>query len=162
MNCRAFSQSTISKLHDLSFPKGNYINSHVPPENSAVQFDSIYTVIKLIKHVGRHCLMGKCDIEDAFRLVIYSFYRFLCQVLPGISYTTTTDAYPWVLVLHVKYSNHFLVLYNGLWKINTALLVCLELYMTFCLLDLQIMINVQLTCGVFPLYVNVEGYRLIL
>ena len=77
-NCRAFSQSTISKLHDLSFPKGNSINSHIPPENSAVQFDSIYTVIKLIKHFGRHCLMGKCDIEDAFRLVIYSSYRLSC------------------------------------------------------------------------------------
>jgi hypothetical protein len=50
--------------------KGNSIISHIPPENSAVQYDSIYTVIKLIKHFGRHCLMGKCDIEDAFRLVI--------------------------------------------------------------------------------------------
>jgi hypothetical protein len=31
--------------------------------------NSIDTVIKLIKHFGRHCLMAKCDIEDAFRLV---------------------------------------------------------------------------------------------
>ena len=56
-------------IHDLSFPKGNSINSHIPSENSAVQYDSIDTVIKLIKHFGRHCLMAKCDIEDAFRLV---------------------------------------------------------------------------------------------
>lgn len=56
-------------IHDLSFPKGNSINSHIPPENSVVQYDSIDTVIKLIKHFGRHCLMAKCDIEDAFRLV---------------------------------------------------------------------------------------------
>ena len=56
-------------IHDLSFPKGNSINSHIPSENSAVQYDSIDTVIKLIKHFGMHCLMAKCDIEDAFRLV---------------------------------------------------------------------------------------------
>lgn len=56
-------------IHDLSFPKGNSINSHIPPENLAVHCDSIDTVIKLIKHFGMHCLMAKCDIEDAFRLV---------------------------------------------------------------------------------------------
>jgi hypothetical protein len=41
-------------IHDLSFPKGNSINSHIPSENSAVQYDSIDPVIKLIKHFGRH------------------------------------------------------------------------------------------------------------
>lgn len=56
-------------ITDLSFPKGNSINSHIPPENSTVQYDSIDTVIKLIKQFGRHCLLSKCDVEDAFRLV---------------------------------------------------------------------------------------------
>jgi hypothetical protein len=77
-------------IHDLSFPKGNSINSHIPSENSAVQYDSIDTVIKLIKHFGRHCLMAKCNIEDAFRLVPihptdYHLLVFTWGIFLGIS-----------------------------------------------------------------------------
>ena len=34
--------------HDLSFPKGNSVNSNILPENSVVQYDGIDTVIKLV------------------------------------------------------------------------------------------------------------------
>lgn len=56
-------------IHDLSFPKGQSVNSLIPPENSAVKYDNIDSVIQLIRHFGRGCLLSKCDIEDAFRII---------------------------------------------------------------------------------------------
>jgi hypothetical protein len=36
-------------IHYLSFPKGNSVNSNIPPENSVVQYDGIDTAIKSLK-----------------------------------------------------------------------------------------------------------------
>ena len=56
-------------IHDLSYPKGNSVNSLIPQENSTVKYDGIDTVIQLGKQFGRHCKLSKCDIEDAFRII---------------------------------------------------------------------------------------------
>jgi hypothetical protein len=40
-------------VHDLSFPKGNSVNSNILPKNSVVQCDGIDTAIKLAKKFGR-------------------------------------------------------------------------------------------------------------
>ena len=54
-------------IHDLSYPKGNSINSLIPPENSEVKHNCIDNVIKLVKYFGRDSYLGKTDVEDAFR-----------------------------------------------------------------------------------------------
>ena len=51
-------------IHDLSFPRGASVNSSISPENTSVQYENIENVKN-----GRHCLMAKADIEDAFRLL---------------------------------------------------------------------------------------------
>lgn len=56
-------------IHDLSFPKNHSVNSNIPKENSAVQYDSIDEVVSLVRTFGRGCLMAKTDIEDAFRII---------------------------------------------------------------------------------------------
>lgn len=56
-------------IHDLSFPKNHSVNSNIPQENSAVQYDSIDEVVSLVRMFGRGCLMAKTDIEDAFRII---------------------------------------------------------------------------------------------
>lgn len=66
-------------IHNLSYPKGQSINDLIPKEISAVQYETIENAISLVKQFGRHCLMAKADIEDAFRLIPIhpSNFRFL-------------------------------------------------------------------------------------
>lgn len=54
-------------IHDLSYPENNSVNSQIPAVNSQVSYDSIDTVINLVKQFGSGALMAKCDIQDGFR-----------------------------------------------------------------------------------------------
>ena len=56
-------------IHDLSFPRGQSVNSGITSENSKVFYDTIDTVISLVKKHGYGALMAKTDIQDAFRLL---------------------------------------------------------------------------------------------
>jgi len=56
-------------IHDLSFPKGDSVNSWTPPEFTAVSYQNIETVINLVQEYGYNSLMSKADIQDAFRLI---------------------------------------------------------------------------------------------
>ena len=56
-------------IHDLSFPKGDSVNSHIPEEFTTVSYQNIETVIDLVHSHGYNCLMSKADIKDAFRLI---------------------------------------------------------------------------------------------
>lgn len=56
-------------IHDLSYPKSNSVNTHIPKENSEVHYDSIDWIINLVQKHGTHCLMAKTDIQDAFRII---------------------------------------------------------------------------------------------
>ena len=75
-------------IHDLSFPKGGSVNSAIPPENTRVSYQNIETVIDLVVKYGRHCLMAKADIEDAFRLLCINpdDYHFLVFSVDGKFY----------------------------------------------------------------------------
>ena len=65
-------------IHDLSFPKQNSVNDSIDRRYTEVQYDSIDTVVTKVKLCGRHCLMAKTDIENAFRLIpIHKHSRFL-------------------------------------------------------------------------------------
>ena len=56
-------------IHDLSYPKHFSVNAGISQENSWVQYEGIGNVIDLVKSFGRQCLLAKCDIEDAFRII---------------------------------------------------------------------------------------------
>lgn len=56
-------------IHDLSYPKGDSVNSHIPEEFTSVSYQNIETVIELVQSYGFNCLMSKADIKDAFRLI---------------------------------------------------------------------------------------------
>ena len=56
-------------IHDLSFPKGDSVNSWTPIEFTSVSYQNIETVIDLVQEFGLNCLMSKADILEDFRLV---------------------------------------------------------------------------------------------
>lgn len=56
-------------IHDLSYPKGNSVNSHVPPGQSAVTYELLDNAIAIIQIIGHGALVAKADIESAFRLI---------------------------------------------------------------------------------------------
>lgn len=60
-------QGQFRLIHDLSYPENNSVNSQIPAVNSQVSYDSIDTVINLVKQFVSGALMAKCDIQDGFR-----------------------------------------------------------------------------------------------
>ena len=56
-------------IHDLSFPKGNSINSNIPHYYSSVQYLPFHNFLDLVRKFGRGCLISKTDIESAFRII---------------------------------------------------------------------------------------------
>ena len=56
-------------IHDLSFPKGNSVNSHIPREWATVSYELLDDALKIIHHLGHGTLVAKADIESAFRII---------------------------------------------------------------------------------------------
>ena len=56
-------------IHDLSYPQGNSINECIPKDFTAVSYETLDHVITLLNQFGRGALVGKTDIEDAFRII---------------------------------------------------------------------------------------------
>ena len=56
-------------IHDLSFPKGDSINSYTSREFTTVKYDTLDRVVELVRSCGRNCLIAKADIQEAFRLI---------------------------------------------------------------------------------------------
>ena len=56
-------------IHDLSYPKGNSVNSSIPSECTSVNYQNFETAVELVQFYGPKCQMAKCDIQDAFFLL---------------------------------------------------------------------------------------------
>ena len=56
-------------IHDLSYPKGNSINSFIPDEFCKVQYENLYNVVELVQKFGQGSFIAKVDIEEAFRII---------------------------------------------------------------------------------------------
>ena len=56
-------------LHDLSFPKHNSVNSHVPQDFTTVQSELLDTCIEHILEIWVGCQVAKADLKDAFRII---------------------------------------------------------------------------------------------
>ena len=57
-------------IHDLSYPVGSAVNEYIPKEFTMVHYETLDHVISLLSHFGRGALIGKTDIEDAFRIIL--------------------------------------------------------------------------------------------
>ena len=60
---------TCRLIHDLSFPRGSSVNSGISDEDAAVTYESLDRVIALVHQMQPGALIGKVDIESAFRIV---------------------------------------------------------------------------------------------
>ena len=56
-------------IHDLSYPPGQSVNDHIPPEHTAVSYDSVYDAIYMLASIGDGSFMSKTDIQKAFRII---------------------------------------------------------------------------------------------
>ena len=56
-------------IHNLSYPIGDSINSHIPVEHSSVHYESFSDFTKIVKRCGTSCYIAKSDIQKAFRLL---------------------------------------------------------------------------------------------
>lgn len=56
-------------IHDLSYPPGQSVNDGIPPEHTAVSYQSVYDAIYMLCRLGRGAYMSKTDVEKAFRII---------------------------------------------------------------------------------------------
>ena len=56
-------------IHDLSYPKENYVNYCIPEQFRFVSYETNDNVVTLVQKFGQGALMAKADIEDAFRII---------------------------------------------------------------------------------------------
>jgi hypothetical protein len=120
-------------IHDLSYPKHFSVNAGISQENSWVQYEGISKVIDLVKSFGRQCLLAKCDIEDAFRIInIHPSDHHLLDLTWNIFYYFDR-CLPWELAVHVRSLNHFLVPCNGFFAeiFSSCAVLCIANYLFF-------------------------------
>ncbi|MCP3929092.1 MAG: hypothetical protein GY705_08330, partial [Bacteroidetes bacterium] len=56
-------------IHNLSFPLNDSVNSHIPREDCAVEYELIDVCSSLVFSLGIGTLMAKADLTSAFRLL---------------------------------------------------------------------------------------------
>ena len=55
------------RIHHLSYPQGSSVNNHIPENAGAIKYIKITDIYEAILSAGRHCIIVKKDIKDAFR-----------------------------------------------------------------------------------------------
>ena len=55
------------KIHHLSYPHGSSVNDYIASEASTLSYSSLQNVFQQIVNAGRHAVLIKRDIKDAFR-----------------------------------------------------------------------------------------------
>ena len=75
-------------IHDLSFPKGNRVNSNIDRAYSQVHHELLDNCILIVRRSGVWCQIAKADIKDAFRILPIhpDDYRLLRFSLDGKFY----------------------------------------------------------------------------
>ena len=155
-------------IHDLSFPKGDSVNSHIQHQDSAVQYETLDVCLEIIQSIGKGCLVSKADLENAFRIIPihpkdvrlfgfhwngkYYFDKCLpmgcstsCQVFESLS-----ESIQWILVnkLDVRFTSHILddFIFFGHPDTNE----CQKFLNTFLALSQQINLPVKASKTVLP------------
>lgn len=57
------------RIHHLSHPRGHSVNDHIPDKAGELRYRRFQRVLEFILKAGRHCIIIKRDIKDAFRNV---------------------------------------------------------------------------------------------
>jgi reverse transcriptase-like protein len=57
------------RIHNLSHPPKRSVNAHIDPECTSLEYTTIEDILRMVKVAGRHCIILKRDIKDAFRNV---------------------------------------------------------------------------------------------
>ena len=57
------------RIHHLSFPEGNSVNSHIPTDWAYLRYTSLENIFTMVRHVGRGAIIVKKDLKDAFRMI---------------------------------------------------------------------------------------------
>ena len=63
-------------IHHLSYPCGKFFNDFIDPNLYSVQFASFDEAVHMVQDLGPCCLLGKSDIQSAFRLLPVSVLDF--------------------------------------------------------------------------------------
>lgn len=58
---------TYRRIHHLSFPRLHSVNDYINKEYGALKYATFQAVLRRVLTAGRHCLIFKRDIKDAFR-----------------------------------------------------------------------------------------------
>lgn len=66
-------------IQHLSAPEGSSVNDGIPKEFCSVQYQNIDDAVALVKRFGKGCLLSKCDLENAFRMIPISPVDFELQ-----------------------------------------------------------------------------------
>ena len=83
-------------IHDLSFPKGDFINFHTSREFITVQYEYLDRVAELVRACGHKCLIAKADTQEAFRLTFQLGHKTThCLVSLGRVCSTTIECFQW-------------------------------------------------------------------
>ena len=120
---------SLRRIHHLSHPRKTSVNAHINVEASTMKYIRIDDILKLVVAAGRHCIIVKRDIKDAFRTIpialgdrwmlgfqwqgIYYMENFLpfgLSTAPFI-FNLFAEAIHWILQSHSAYwhrSEHYL------------------------------------------------------
>ena len=56
-------------IHHLSYPHGDSIKDQIDPNRCTVKYAKFDDAITIVQQKGRDCLLAKCDVKSAFRLL---------------------------------------------------------------------------------------------
>ncbi len=56
-------------IHNLSFPLGDSVNSHIPRAACEVQYETLDDCLAIITRLGKGTLCAKADLEDAYNIL---------------------------------------------------------------------------------------------
>lgn len=57
------------RIHHLSYPRGESVNDYIPDGAGELRYICFQEVLQLVTRAGRHCIILKWDVKDAFRNV---------------------------------------------------------------------------------------------
>ena len=118
-------------IQHLSAPEGSSVNDGIPKEFCSVQYQNIDHAVALVKRFGRNCLLSKCDIEQAFKVIPISPVDFELQTfcIENLYYydKTLTQGLSYSCALFETFSSSL----QWMLKQNWAFQVALTFWMIF-------------------------------
>jgi hypothetical protein len=81
------SDGNFRRIHHLSHPPGRSVNDGIPESYGHLKFDTFQDVLDAVVRAGRHCVITKRDIKNAFRNIPVAPHE---QTLLGFSWNGQT------------------------------------------------------------------------